>query len=253
MALPDDPIHRLQEAAARRLRTLPSLAPAKLCGGTALARCHLGHRVSYDLDWFLPAPFDPVAFGMQLKRAGFRARALDVVVDDRRANQWHGWLNLEGQDLKVSAVEDAYFDVYPAVEATLGDVPVRTESVEGLYHRKLLTVTHASPDGVTATGGRQTARDLFDLWALSTSVAPLRTFVDTLPYDYPLAAFEDGLDCMPWFDLAPGFQELRVAPEWAAGGDVETVRRHLFGQLGIDVDAEMEAALSRPPPKPPRP
>ncbi|MEK7680250.1 MAG: nucleotidyl transferase AbiEii/AbiGii toxin family protein [Deltaproteobacteria bacterium] len=31
-----------------------------LIGGTALARCYLQHRASYDLDFFVNARFDPL-------------------------------------------------------------------------------------------------------------------------------------------------------------------------------------------------
>lgn len=247
------PIYALQDQAASILTTLPSLAGGKLCGGTALARCYLHHRVSFDLDFFLPTPFDPVAFGQQLKQAGFKAKALDVVQDAQRANQWHGFL-VFGQDrLKLSAVEDAYFDVYPAIAGTMGSTSIRTEAIEGLYHRKLLTITHTGGDGMTATGGRQTARDLFDLWVLSQAVAPLTEFMATLPYDYPLPAFEDGLDCMPWFDLIPELKEIQTAPEWQHGKDMEVVRKRLFLDLGIDIDAELEAAAIQVASKRPRP
>lgn len=235
------PIYRVQDAALTRLMELPILRQAKLCGGTALARCYLDHRVSYDLDLFLPAPFDPVAFAVALKQAGLKARALEMVVDDTRANQWHGMLLLGDAKLKLSAVEDAYFEVYPSVEMSIGGTPVRTESVEGLYHRKLLTITHASPDGVTATGGRQTARDLFDLWVLSQKVSPLQDFIATVPYDYPLAAFEDGLDNMDWFGLVQEFQQIQAAPQWQSGCDVAVVRKHLFSQLGVDEDEDEDA------------
>ena len=239
---PQPAICSVQERALAQLARLPSLAPAKLCGGTALARCHLHHRVSYDLDFFLPAPFDPVAFARQIKAAGLKAQALDVIVDDRRANQWHGIVLLGKERLKVSAVEDAYFEVYPAIQARLGDQTVVTESIEGLYHRKLLTITHAGGDGRTAHGGRQTARDLFDLWVLSQAVAPLGEFMARVPYDYPRAAFEDGLYEMPWFELIPQFKEIMASASWMAGTNMETVRRHLFAQLGIDVDALLDEA-----------
>ncbi len=47
-------LYQLQEDVLERLQTMgdPQFEQAKLCGGTALARCWLDHRVSYDLDFF---------------------------------------------------------------------------------------------------------------------------------------------------------------------------------------------------------
>lgn len=236
------PVYQLQDLALEQLTGLSSIEGAKLCGGTALARCYLQHRVSYDLDFFLPAPFGPVGFAQQLKMAGIKATAVEIVVDDRRANQWHGFVAIDGEQLKLSVVEDAYFDLYPARQVAIGENTVCTEAIEGLYHRKLLTVSHAGGDGRTATGGRQTARDLFDLWVLSQAVAPLAQFVEMVPYDYPLPAFEDGLSNMPWFELINEFGQIRACAPWQHGTDMELVRKHLFSEIGVDVDAEMEQA-----------
>lgn len=227
------PVFQAQDAALSLLFTCPILSQAKLCGGTALARAYLGHRVSYDLDFFLPSPFDPIAFGVQMKQAGLKATALDIVEDPHRANQWHGFVSVNGQKVKVSAVEDAYYDVYPRVEATIGALTVPTEPIEGLYHRKLLTVSHSGGEEGVATGGRQTARDLFDLWVLSQEVAPIRAFMETLPYDYPFPAFEDGIYSMPWFGLVQEFSELAAAPRWKQGQDIGVVREHLFKEIGF--------------------
>ena len=50
---------QLQDAAARLV--LPNvnalISGYRLCGGTALSRFHLKHRISYDLDFFVPAGF----------------------------------------------------------------------------------------------------------------------------------------------------------------------------------------------------
>jgi hypothetical protein len=232
------PVTSLQDAAWRKLASLPSLLPAKLCGGTALSRFYLNHRVSFDLDFFLPPPFDPVRFAAELRLAGIRAEVLAMAVDIRRANQWHGMIKIDGNLLKVSLVEDSYFDLYPEIINSMGGLPVRTETIDGLYHRKLLTITHASEDGVTPTGGRQTARDLFDLWVLSKTVKPLTEFIATVPYDYPMAAFKEGLWDMPWFELTGDLSEIMAAPGFDEGRSIEVVRPHLFKQVGEDVSIE---------------
>lgn len=239
-----------QNAALAQLTKLPSMKNAKLCGGTALSRFHLHHRVSFDLDFFLPEGFDPVRIGMEAKAAGIPLAAASIVSDKNKANQWHGSIRHQKTPLKISFVEDTYYDVYPSVYFEVDGLFVRSESVEGLYHRKLLTVTHASDDGVTPQGGRQTARDLFDLWALDKTVAALDVFMASVPYDYPRAAFEEGLFCMPWFDLRSEFQEIMASERFEGGKDVETVRTDLFHRMNIVVDfpADNEDSFRKPSP-----
>ena len=118
----------------------PQLAAAKLCGGTALSRCWLSHRVSHALDFFLPEGFNAGSLAVALKRAGIDFEAKDLVDGFDRANQLHGYVLLDGQRLKVSFMEDAYFSLFPVQEAAMGTDTVRTEAVQGLYHRKLRTV-----------------------------------------------------------------------------------------------------------------
>jgi hypothetical protein len=51
------------------LNNSPLLAPFYLAGGTAIA-LHLGHRLSVDLDFFGPDPFDPAWLATQLGALG---------------------------------------------------------------------------------------------------------------------------------------------------------------------------------------
>ena len=64
-------LYRLQEDVLGRLQVMrdAQFAQAKLCGGTAMSRCWLGHRVSYDLDFFLPEGFDAGRMATKLKTA----------------------------------------------------------------------------------------------------------------------------------------------------------------------------------------
>ena len=108
-------IYPLQEAVLVRLQSMndPQLSVAKLCGGTALSRCWLDHRVSFDLDFFLPEGFKAGELAVAMKKAGINFRTKDIVDDLKRANQLHGYISHEGRLLKVSFVEDAYFTLFP--------------------------------------------------------------------------------------------------------------------------------------------
>jgi predicted nucleotidyltransferase component of viral defense system len=162
-------LYPLQEAVLARLQAMgdSQFNEAKLCGGTALSRCWMAHRLSYDLDFFLSHGFRAADMSAALKKAGIVYETKDIVDDPRKANQLHGYVIHNGQRLKVSFVEDAYFETFPAVESAFGGLTVRTEEIPGLYHRKLRTVAGSGAEGDSFEGGRQKARDLFDLHVLS--------------------------------------------------------------------------------------
>lgn len=228
-------LYALQEDVAYRLQGLsdPAFLPAKLCGGTALARCWLDHRISYDLDYFLPEGFNANKLAMALKKAGIEYAVRDMVDDPHRANQLHGYVVHGDKRLKVSFMEDAYFHVFPAIRKSLGTVVVQTEPVEGLYHRKLRTISGHGAGSDSFEGGRQKARDVFDLHVLSQMVSPLRPFMESLPYSFPIAAFENGLACMPWFDLVDELREIVCEPKWAHAKDMVFLQDALYTQIGM--------------------
>lgn len=235
-------LHALQEGVLSRLQSMKDeqFGRAKLCGGTALSRCWLEHRVSYDLDFFLPnGPengFNVMDLAVAIKQAGISFETRDLVQDDHKANQLHGDVLHEGKRLKVSFIEDAYFELYPSVLKPFGQLTVRTEEIPGLYHRKLRTVAgHGlgeEPDSFT--GGRQKARDLFDLYVLSVKHMPLMDFIDSLPYPFPTGSFINGLVSMPWLELIDELEELISAPQWSQAKDVAFLRDSLYAQIGAE-------------------
>lgn len=184
-------LYQLQEDVLGRLQVMgdAQFDQAKLCGGTAMARCWLGHRVSYDLDFFLPEGFDAGKMATALKAAEIGFETIDIVDDPRKANQLHGYAMHQGQRLRASFIEDAYFNVYPPVKKGFGALRVTTERIAGLYHRKLRTVAGGGSEGDSFEGGRQKARDLFDLHVLSVAVMPIKPFMASLPYAFPAGGY----------------------------------------------------------------
>jgi Nucleotidyl transferase AbiEii toxin, Type IV TA system len=228
-------LYKAQDAVLKRLFALDnqSLAQAKLCGGTALARFWLDHRISYDLDFFLPEGFRAGELARALKKGGIQFEVVDLVDDLKKANQLHGYVALDGADgIKVSFVEDAYFTVYPSVKKSWNGQKIATESIDGLYHRKLRTVAGSASEGDAVIGGPQTARDLFDLYVLSKVHMPLLTFIKTVPYHFPLDAFCNGLVSMPWFDLAEELSQIQASEKWHEATSIETVQAHLLQEIG---------------------
>lgn len=230
----DQQLYRLQNRVLVSLQGLNDrqFRKAKLCGGTALACCWLHHRVSYDLDFFLPHGFQAIPLSSSMKRGGILLEVTGMIDDPHKANQLHGFIVNAGERLKISFIEDSYFDVYPAVQAKFGDLIVNTEEVAGLYHRKLRTVSGRLGEGNEVVGGRQTARDLFDLYVLSHAYMPIREFIATLPYAFPSDAFDNGLASMPWMSLTSELQELRCDPQWKAAKDISTLQEALYREIG---------------------
>ena len=237
----DEQLYRLQDRVLASLLGLNDrqFSKAKLCGGTALARCWLHHRVSYDLDFFLPHGFQAIPLSSSLKRGGIALEVSVMTDDPHKANQLHGFIVHAGKRLKVSFIEDSYFDVYPAVQAKLGDLTVNTEDLAGLYHRKLRTVSGRLSEGSEVVGGRQTARDLFDLYVLSKTYMPIREFIATLPYAFPSDAFDNGLASMPWMSLTSELQEVRCDPQWEAAKDISTLQEALYREIGATAVDEL--------------
>jgi Nucleotidyl transferase AbiEii toxin, Type IV TA system len=208
---------------------------AKLCGGTALTRFHFQHRLSYDLDFFVPEGFDSQALINRLA-GSVPMSNLEITHDPIKADQLHFTLMVADAPVKVSFIEDMYDDLFPLIDSNLvvGGVAIKTEPVEGLYHRKLRTVVGwADVDATQPAGGRQTARDMFDLYVLSKSHLPIRTMIEQLPYAFATTAFEDGIANMPWYDLMHELSETVAAPRWIEGKNVEVLRNHLLAEIGM--------------------
>lgn len=208
-------LHKVQDALLTQVfRNLDQfrIPNTLLAGGTALARYYLQHRVSYDLDFFVPARFSPDWLAVLLGKAGITLNDVQMEQDGSYAHQLHGYANgPSGEPVKVSFVEDVYEGMWPTVK--FGEVV--TEEIGGLYHRKLRTVT-GSGYGKETKGARQTARDLFDLYVLSKEIKPINEFVEEINEhgaNFPQDAFCANLLSMPWMDLMEEFDRLeRLAP-----------------------------------------
>lgn len=183
-----------------------------LAGGTALARYYLHHRVSYDLDFFVPARFSPDGLAVLLGKVGITLNDVQIEQGGSYSHQLHGYADdLSGIPVKISFVEDVYESMWPTVK--FGGIV--TEEIGGLYHRKLRTVSGSGYDKETK-GARQTARDLFDIYVLSKQIKSVRAFVEDINghgANFPQDAFCANLLSMPWMDLMDEFDRLeRLVP-----------------------------------------
>lgn len=214
----------------------------KLCGGTSIARSYLNHRISYDLDFFLRDTFDPKDIAKKMQGMGLKATPFEWTNHHLKANQWHGSIMVPRTDetIKVSFVEDEYFDVYPLVQTKINQLNIPGEDILGLYHRKLLTVSHTTETGLSERG-RQKARDLYDLWCLSQKIMPIADFVEKLPYTYNINSFLDGLDCMEWMNIIDEMDQIIPLGEYEKlTRDIGDIRRDLYLSAGVDISSEFD-------------
>jgi hypothetical protein len=131
-------------------RTLEILAPALeprtyLAGGVAVALA-IGHRLSLDLDLFVPADFDPDRL----------AERLSGIPSVRVVGRARGTLHLEDSETPVSILSYRY--PLLATPRAIADLPVAIAGVEDLACMK-----------VSAIAGRGAAKDFWDLHELLAS------------------------------------------------------------------------------------
>jgi len=212
-----------------------------LAGGTALSRCYLHHRISYDLDFFVSRRFDPQLIMRRLKSEGIFLFETETESDPNFVSQLLGLVEEGGEEIKISFVEDVYSDMFPA--KNIEGIP--TETIEGLYHRKVRTLSGAgetisSIGRSIIQGGRQTARDLFDLYVLGNEVKSLVDFINEVNShgaNIPEIAVESGIKRMPWIDLMDEFETLEVADRYKGLGLLD-IKRYFDDVLDISKERD---------------
>ena len=224
-------LYQRQDKVIKTLRSGDALdAPYLLAGGTALARGYLHHRVSYDLDFFVDGKFSPELLQGRLRRLGLVMSDVAVQAGDHLAHELHGTID-GAPPVKLSFIEDPFATMFKVVEVE----GFLTEVIEGLYHRKVRTLSGSyNIDGRTV-GARQTARDVFDLYVLDRTVRPIIEFVTEVnahgagvPEDGLIAGFRS----MPWNELMDEFELLVVADEYK-DVSLSSIKRHFDKSLGL--------------------
>lgn len=206
-----------------------------LCGGTALARTYLHHRVSYDLDFFVDGKFDPERLAVELGKRGIKLTDVQIESGSHFVHQLFGFTQIDDVKLKVSFIEDSYSEMFPSANQPFGKTTFNIESIEGLYHRKLRTVS-GSGNTDKPIDGRQTARDLFDLFMLDKMIKPIPAFVTEINQhgaNFPEKAFLAGLAVMPWIEMMDNFEQL----------DFDENNPHLTGVESVNVMAMVRSRI----------
>ena len=153
-----------------------------LAGGTALELYYLHHRFSWDLDFFSPkydlSEIDWLVSTLK-KRIDKKVKLESELLAGGRAKVRFYTLPVKGADrpLKIDFVEDVLFKK-PTIQKKEG---VRVYSVENIYLQKIAAISGIRME-VDAVGrpvqrGRNEARDVFDVYFLSTKIQPLHKFL----------------------------------------------------------------------------
>jgi hypothetical protein len=229
---------KILETIFQRVAPLIKGCETILGGGTALARFYLHHRISYDLDFFLSCTFDPIVLSRRLETSGLSIHVTGIESGGGLAAQLHGTISVpDEEELHISFVEDVFAGMFDTVTCQ----GVRTEVIDGLYHRKLRTV---SGTGITLSlaghelghGHRQTARDLYDLFVLDTETEPIEKFILRINEHgagFPIDIFRQNMAAISWLDLIDECEMLEVLPPFEKVSAMELKRYfdHVMGRM----------------------
>lgn len=154
-----------------------------LAGGTALSLFYFKHRESYDLDFFtkdfsrarierlISELAQGIGFKIELSAEQIKQGFARMLVYSLKIDKNHS--------LKIDFVEDVDALLEPLKK--VDGIPLL--SIEDIYFRKILTAcgSFTTTDSIgrqTFAGGRQEAKDFFDLYFLSTTFMPLSRYVE---------------------------------------------------------------------------
>lgn len=162
-----------------------------LGGGTALSLFYLHHRESFDLDFFskifsenkIKEIISTIEDSLKVKTEGGQ-----ILTSKESARLFRYYvptgiqkdLDIEGNSLKLEFIEDLY-PLIKSHDITIDGIPIFSQ--ESIYLRKIYALcgVRALQDEVGKIrfiGGRQEAKDLFDVYFLSREFMPLSNFVN---------------------------------------------------------------------------
>ncbi len=209
-------VNVLSPTARQNLATIANTALARrfyLAGGTAVA-LHLGHRFSYDLDFFTPEQSFPA--DLPRRELGHRG---DLAVTQEDAGTFLGTFN----GIRIS------FFIYPY---SLLETPVE---LEGVPIAGLPDLTAMKLDAISSRGRK---RDFIDLYQICQDVFPIEQAIQHFEQKYTgvnysmvhllksLAYFEDaGDDPMPQMLTSLEWTDVRCFFE----AETRRLMRNLFG------------------------
>ena len=162
-----------------------------LAGGTALA-IYLGHRLSVDLGWFVPALEDPLALAARIRDAGLSMEVRNIAKG-----------TLEGT---VGGVRVSFMEYrYPMLKKTTRwkEKGVALASLDDLAAMKL-----------SAVAQRGSRKDFIDIYALGTKHRPLPGLLGCYSRKFGIAEPSHVLYGLAWFEDAERERMPRMIQHW---------------------------------------
>jgi len=154
-----------------------------LAGGTALSLFYFQHRESYDLDFFTEAFEKRKVENFVSHIEKVIGKPVKLIGEESRGNMAEMLVYSVKVDKDDSLIIDFIQDVYEKIDSLkiVDGVPIL--SIKDIYLRKLYTTCGVfQKESVIGRkvhwGGRQEAKDFFDLYYLSTTKMPLSEFID---------------------------------------------------------------------------
>lgn len=153
-----------------------------LAGGTALSLFYFHHRESYDLDFFA-REFSRETAGVIMKFISSQTGYESKLIGEEGRNGFAAMMVYALKIDKESALRiDFVQDFYPLREPLKEVDGIKVLSIPDIYLRKIIAVCGnisaiSEPGRRVFVGGRQEAKDFFDLYFLSKTFMPLSKFV----------------------------------------------------------------------------
>lgn len=209
-----------------------------LSGGTALALFHFNHRQSDDLDFFTKE-FDVSIVERVIGYLRESTKKNITLIGENLSKRAAGIMvyNIEltkDEFLKVDFVED----VLPLIKGTQLFNGINVLSIEDIYLRKIYAVSGLSIN-IDETGrrqfsgGRQEAKDLFDIYFLSRQYLRLSDFVN----EYCEQMLKEGV--IRWFRT---FNRLEMKIDLA---EIKTEKTIEFREIDKHLSDEIDKILLR--------
>ncbi len=153
-----------------------------LAGGTGLSLFYYQHRESFDLDFFTQ-DFSRVKINRLMKELSDLIKLdIELSVEKAQEDRAKVMVYLLKADRELSLKIDFIEDMFKLIKEPniINGVPVL--SLEDIYLRKIYAVSGVSQELDSTgrgkiVGGRQEAKDFFDLYFLSTTFMPLSKFL----------------------------------------------------------------------------
>lgn len=226
-------IERILEIFAGKLRGF------YLVGGTALSLFYFKHRISEDLDFFTQKfNFKKIERIMgNLKKREIKVDLLEQLNEKGRMKIVVYNVIFKKRKIKIDFVED-FVPLLKKVKIING-IPVA--SLEDIYLRKIFTVTGTgSIEDLTGKkqiiGGREEAKDFYDIYFLSTTFMPISEFVSKFCNKFIAQNLIRWFSTYDRFRIKSGLSDLKTNHKL----DFKVMEKHLKDEIDKIIEREVD-------------